>query len=820
MIALDSLTARIQQAQGHIAQLLAQGSWAEARAHCVHSFQETAAPVFWALEAQACLGLGDGDAAVRLISRAVEALPDDPNLRLFRFNLLMQTGWYGPALEEGDWLLERYPNHAGILANRALANFQTQCYYSAAHDADRAIAAGLNQPAAYVNKVAALMALGRAEAALQAVDSGLALFPEDRQLWVNRTSVLFNLGLRGEALSHAEKCAARDPEDALVKASLQEMRLACATDLLDAHLLADTVKRLGARELVASLLDEATLSQALLPYLVSQNESTAALAQAALRFLIRAMRYPEILEAASQVPEWLAQTYGWRASRVLALAATGQRAAAHAAYAAMSAEDIRELVPFYERALGTLPDDADGSGLPDRLDLDAVRIDDLMRQFERCQWSHWYENIIEIGALCQERLNSGERLPARPFHLVFLPFDQAFHAQCIQTEGDRIHKKYRETAGGWTFPDDGRSRQHDPDQRIRLGYVSGDLRNHATSHLMSRLFEYHDRQQFEVRVYALRGGDGSIYHHRAWHHADAWIDLGRLSEQDAAQRILDDQVDILVDMHGYTRLGRPGIFQYRPAPVQVAWLVYPGSTGLHDIDYIVADPWVLPPKDQSYYREQALYLPHCYQMNDDHPRVATVPIARADEGLPDEAVVYCAINQPLKYDPGTFARWMRIVRQVPGSVLWCGDGSREYRANLLQAAESHGCAGSLRFARRLGKAEHLARLALADLYLDTTYCNAHTSASDALWAGVPVLTCPGSSFQSRVAASLLATLNLPRLIASNAQEYEQRAIEIGLNRQHLAELKQRVAESRTRSPLFNARGYVAALEQAYREIVQ
>lgn len=368
--------------------------------------------------------------------------------------------------------------------------------------------------------------------------------------------------------------------------------------------------------------------------------------------------------------------------------------------------------------------------------------------------------------------------------------------------------------------------------RLRLGYLSCDFHQHATAYLMTGVIEAHDRRDFEVVAYAWGRPDASPVGRRIRAAFDRVVDIGPLAHADAARRIYDDGVDILIDLKGYTEGARPAVLAARPAPVQVSYLGYPGPLGVDHVDYVIADPVVLPFDRQADYHERIVHLPGCYQPNDDRRAIGPAG-SRAEAGLPPRGFVFCCLNAPHKITGDFFDIWMRLLRAVPGSVLWLldplsgpgsgsgsgGEAEGGLRANLRAAARARGVAAErLVFAPSLPHAAHLGRHALADLFLDTLPYNAHTAASDALWAGLPVLTCRGDTFAGRVAASLLTVSGLPELIADDPAAYEAQALRLATTPDLLAALRARLVAGRASNPLFATGAYTAALETAYRRM--
>jgi predicted O-linked N-acetylglucosamine transferase (SPINDLY family) len=358
--------------------------------------------------------------------------------------------------------------------------------------------------------------------------------------------------------------------------------------------------------------------------------------------------------------------------------------------------------------------------------------------------------------------------------------------------------------------------------RIRLAYVSSDLRDHAISHLLIGVLERHDRDRYEVHAVALQADTGhSEIGARLRRAVQHYHDVTALGDAAVAQRMRDCGIDVAVDLNGYTTGARPGIFAHRAAPVQVNYLGYAGTLGAPYMDYLIADEVVIPAGHEQWYSEQVVRLPHCYLPNDDQREIAPAP-SRAQAGLPPEGLVLCAFGNAYKINPPVFDIWMRLLRERPGSVLWLRGIAAEACANLRREAGSRGVdAARLVFAPQVASmAEHLGRQGLADLYLDTYPYNAHSTACDMLWAGVPVLTCAGASFASRVAASALTAVGLPELITHSLSEYERLALELTGQPGALPALCARLAQNRTGAPLFDTQGYTRALERAYASMHQ
>jgi protein O-GlcNAc transferase len=359
--------------------------------------------------------------------------------------------------------------------------------------------------------------------------------------------------------------------------------------------------------------------------------------------------------------------------------------------------------------------------------------------------------------------------------------------------------------------------------RIRVAYISADFRNHVVARFMAPLYERHDRQHFDLIGVSLSADDGSAVVARCKAALDHFVDGSRLGDQDIAAGLRELEVDIAVDLTGYTQGCRPGIFARRPAPAQVNLLGFPGTLGVPWIDYLIADEFVVPESLGHLYTESIVRLPDCFQVNDEHRQAhwGDGSSTRATAGLPACGAILCCFSNHYKLNPGMFDIWMRVMCAAPDSTLWLLGNEPGQQRRLQQAAEARGVsARRLVFAARLSYEEHLARLSLADLFLDTLPFNAGATASDALWARVPVLTCAGEAFAARMAGSLLRAIDMPDLITQNPIEYEQLAIELLSAPGRLAELRTRLAGNRHSSALFDGERYCRHLEDGYRLIVQ
>jgi predicted O-linked N-acetylglucosamine transferase (SPINDLY family) len=355
--------------------------------------------------------------------------------------------------------------------------------------------------------------------------------------------------------------------------------------------------------------------------------------------------------------------------------------------------------------------------------------------------------------------------------------------------------------------------------KLRVAYVSADFCDHPVAHLLVGVLERHDRERFEVIGVLLRPRGAGRFEQRVLEAFDRCIDAVGMSDAEVAARLRAEGVDIAVDLMGFTEGMRPGIFAHRAAPVQVNYLGYAGTSGAPYMDYVVADAVAVPPDQECWFSERVWRLPHCYLPTDDHRSVGPSP-TRTAAGLPARGFVFCAFTKAHKIVPSMFHLWMRLLRGSAGSVLWLRDMGRGSAAHLIDTAQRCGVDGArLIFAPRVADtALHLGRLALADLYLDTLPYNAHSTACDALWAGVPVVTVAGKSFASRVAASVVAAAGLSELVTDSLESYERCAQTLVEQPGRLAALRARVARAREESPLFDTARYTRDLEAAFRRM--
>jgi protein O-GlcNAc transferase len=432
----------------------------------------------------------------------------------------------------------------------------------------------------------------------------------------------------------------------------------------------------------------------------------------------------------------------------------------------------------------------------------------LHMKMHLCEWSDLNSHVAKLIA------DIGQNRPATPPHGVFGLVDRlSIQRQAAQTWANRMYRA-REP----TLPP--RLVRKNAGHRIRVGYFSADFHQHATTSLIAEMLERHDRSSFEIVGFSFGPDVRDAMRERVSAGFDRFFDVRANPGRDIARLSRDLGVDIAVDLKGYTEHERTDIFSHRAAPIQVNYLGYPGTLGAEFMDYIIADPVVIPAESRAGYQEKIAYLPHSYQVNDRKRRIEEAPPSREELGLPATGFVFCGFHSVYKIAPGTFDGWMRILKQVDGSVLWLLGNRETSVRNLRREAAARGVsADRLLFAPTpRPHAEHLARQRAGDLFLDTAPCNAHTTASDALWVGLPVLTLAGESFAARVAASLLCAIGMPDLIAETQEEYEALAVDIATNPVLLRQLRDKLEANRLTTPLFDTEKFTRHLEDAYRQM--
>ena len=673
------------------------------------------------------------------------------------------------------------PRHFDALCRLGLIQLQS----GRAADAERLLAAAIRLrpqiPESYYVHGCALQHQQRHEEALRSFAQALVIRPDYLEVRNNRGVSLLTLGRYDEALSCFDRVLAASPGLALV-----ETNRAAALSGLSRHqeALEASERAIAGNPNVAlswyakgaALAGLERFKEALAAFEQSLALNPHAIEALSYRGVSLAMlgRHADAIEsynAALQVAPGNIDILHNRATSLLALKRYSE--------AMSDCETVLRADPGYKYARGTL-----------------VHC--------RLQLGDWRDLQKETDAVLAA-LRAG-RQALFPLHCALISDAESDQLQC-----SRIWTRHDCPASPsplW------RGERYDHD-RIRVAYVSADFRMHAVANLMAGVFEQHDKARFETCAISLSDENDSMSD-RLRNAFDRFIPVHGREDRDIARLMRDMEIDIAVDLMGYTEGSRTRIFAQRPAPVQAVHLGFPGTMGASYIDYIIADPILVPPESQVHYAEKVVYLPHCYMPGDDSRGIARPP-SRSEAGLPETGFVFCSFNLVAKITPTMFDVWMRLLRSVEGSVLWLARASAVAAGNLRREAEARGVDGArLIFAAFAANPdEHLARLSLADLFLDTLPYNAHAGGSDALWAGVPIVTCKGSTFAGRVGASLSNAIELPELITASLDEYEALALRLARDPAMLAGIKAKLMRNRQAEPLFDTKRFTRNLEAAY-----
>jgi predicted O-linked N-acetylglucosamine transferase (SPINDLY family) len=424
-----------------------------------------------------------------------------------------------------------------------------------------------------------------------------------------------------------------------------------------------------------------------------------------------------------------------------------------------------------------------------------------------CLWESYAQDFEKILI----KINKNEKA-IRPFPSLALISDPKVQKRIAENfSKSRFHKSI----------DVSIPKKTNKENKIRVGYFSPDFRSHAVASLISELFEEHDRHKFEIHAFYFGPNTNDEMNLIIKSAVDYYHDVRSLGHKDVALLARKVKLDIAVDLCGYTQDCRPEIFAERAAPTQINYLGYPGTMGVDFMDYIIADKTIIPKKNQEHFSEKIIYMPNSYQVNVSSKDLTEIQFTRQEFGLPQEGFVFCCFNNSYKITPSVFKSWMKILQGVNGSVLWVFESNKNSVKNLKDAAVKHGVSKDrLIFASHMSVEKHLNRIRLADLFLDTLPYNAHTMGSDTLRMGIPLLTCMGETLASRVAASLLFSLNLPEMVTITLEEYVSVAIKLATNQQEILKIKHKLSRNVLSSSLYNTRKFSKDLENAYLQIYE
>ncbi len=724
--------------------------------------------------------------AIEDYSRALKIRPQHAQSHFNRANALQKLKRLDEALDGYAQALTMRPDFSEALYNRANALHDLGRFEEALTAYESALKCTPNNAEAHGNRGNTLQALKRYQEALESYDRSVKLAPDDAEAYFNRGNALQALKRNDEALESYERAVQIRP------------------DFADAHYnRGNALKEIKRLEAALDAYDRALQYK---PDFADAHFNRGTV----LKDLNRPEAAQQSYDRALRINPQYAEAYNSLGNLLQVL------------------NRFEEALDSYDRALAIWPDYADAYANRGIVLGELRRYEDALGSFERALWikpdsewvfgpwlhtkmqlCEWGDFEAQIGELTAKILHDKKASP--PFPVLALVDDPALQRRAVEAW---VAGKYPVNR---SLPPIARGARH---EKIRIGYFSGDFRNHPVSMLTADLIETHDRSRFEVIAFSFGADPQDELRRRMERAFDRFIDVRDKSDAEIAQLARQMEIDIAVDLGGFTDGGRPSLFALRAAPLQVSYIGYLGTMGADYMDYLIADATTVPEEHRQHYAEKIAYLPS-YQANDSKRVIADKRFTREELGLPSTGFVFCCFNAIYKITPQSFSSWMRILGQVEGSVLFLLAENGRVERNLRNEAGVRGIAAErLIFGKRLPVPEYLARYRSADLFLDTLPYNAGTTASDALWAGLPVLTQRGESFASRIAASLLNAIGLPELITTTSQQYESTAIELANNPGRLAAIRENLQRNITSTPLFDTRLFARHIEAAYAQMYE
>jgi predicted O-linked N-acetylglucosamine transferase (SPINDLY family) len=769
----------------------------------------------WFNRGLALHAVGRYDQAIASFDRAIASKPDLVQAHRSRANMLSDLGRNAEAIEGYDRVLAIEPDAVEDWFNRGLVLHAVGRHEDAIASFDRAIAGKDDFAQAHLARARVLSDLGRYKDAFEGVDILLAIEPDLAEAWLDRGHIFYELKRYDDALAAYDRALALKPKLAAawlgqgnVHAEVKQhddaipaydRALALKPDLAEAWLGRGNVdakfkrhdQARAAYDRAVALkpdLADAWLGRGNISFEFKQHADALAaygralalkpkLAEAWLgRGNVHAelKRYNDALACYEQALTLKPDLADAWVGRGIVYAELNQHSDAFAAY-----DHALKLNPDVEYAVGSR----------------------LHAKLQMCDWTDFDTDAAQLLSMVRE----GKRASV-PFALLSLPSTAADQLQCA--------KRFMQDRAAFSPIWRGGVSSH---ERIRVAYLSADFRNHAVAQLTVGLFEQHDRSRFEVTGISIGPAADSALRCRLERAFEHFIDVANKTDEEIANLIQGHEIDIAIDLMGHTQNGRLGILAHRAAPIQVHYIGYAGTIGTDHLDYILADSTIIPEEHRGFYAEQVVWLPNSYLASDNRRIISPRAPTRRECGLPEDGFVFCSFNNPYKIEPKIFQLWMRLLRATPNSVLWLSESNAKAVTNLRREAQRCGISPQrLIFAPRIPEnSDHLARQRLADLFLDTLPYNAHSTASDALWAGLPVLTCLGETFAGRVAASLLHAIGLPELVTTSFDDYEALALSLAHDPSRLAAIKARLARNRDTHPLFDTKRSCRHIEAAY-----
>jgi protein O-GlcNAc transferase len=734
----------------------------------------------WLVRGRFLFDLGRYGDALAAYDRALAFAPGLVEAWLGRGTACVQLGYPDEASTAYDRVLNVKPDLAEAWLARGTLNYDRSRYDDALADYDKALALTPDMAEAWQGRGIVLAKRNEAQNALAAYDKAMALNPDLAEAWLGRGNVQTTLEQYDDALAAFDRALTLKP--ALAEAW---------------HGRSIILGKLGRHSEALPACEKA----------LELNRGFAAAWHNRGNILAEIKQYTDALAAYNAAlalkPDFAEAWHG----RALALAAFSQYREALAA-----SEEAVKLAPDLAEAWAGLGDilmvvsrhreafAAFDKALAIKPGLRNVEGSRLFAKMHLCNWTDLDTDIEHL----LKSVRAGQAASV-PFAFLSVPSTPEEQLQCA--------KRYIADLPQWPRL---QQRSSTPHKRIRVAYLSADLHEHATAHLTAGLFEEHDKSRFEVTAISFGPDDNSALRGRLKNAFERFVDVRSKNEQDIAELIKDLEIDIAVDLKGFTVNERISILARRPAPVQVSYLGYAGTMAADFYDYVIADRHVIPQDQFAFYSEKVVWLPDTYQVNDSQRRIAERTPTRSGCGLPENAFVFCNFNNSFKITPEVFHAWMRLLKGRANSVLWLIDSHGSAAENLRRECAASGVSPDrLVFAEKMPPADHLARHRQADLFLDTLPYNAHTTTSDALWAGLPVLTCVGPAFAGRVAASLLHAVGLPELVTGSLADYEALASQIAADPSLCASLKGKLAGNRESTALFDTKRFTRNIEAAY-----
>ena len=716
-------------------------------------------------------------------STSSQSPPHDTVSKLFK---LYNQGELSAVVEIAQALVQQYPGNLNIWSVLGAAQNDLGRVYEASVAFKNVTVINPNYAAGFSNLGTTLQAQGKLEEAIAAYNQALSLKPDFVEAYSNMGNALKEQGKLEEAIVAYNQALSLKPDIAEAYSNMGNVLEAQGKldEAIQAYSKAIALKPAfveAYNNLGNALKEQCKLEEAIVAYnqaLSLKPDIAEAYHNLGNAFQIQGKLNEAILaynQALSLKPDY-AKAYNNMGNTLLAQG------------------KLDEAIEAYNEALSLKPDYA------------AARAQKLHQQAHICDWDKVKDDLQFIADLG----TYGEVVP--PFSL--LAIEDAPDRHRLRSENYSSKKFLQKPLTGFVRP------KQKP-ERLRIGYFSADFKEHAVAHLIAKVIETHDRDCFEVYGYSIGSASNDKMRHRLVNGFDVFHDLNGMSDKDAALLARHDKIDIAVDLTGYTMNSRPGIFAYRAAPIQINYLGFAGTLGADFMDYIVADKHLIPPENHKYFNEKTLYLPNTYMPTDDGRELSEKQMTRSDMGLPDDAFVFCCFNNNYKISSSEFDIWMRLLNKVEGSVLWLRRSNEISHLNIKNEAQKRDVNPSrIVFADRVPMDEHLARQKLADLFVDTFIYNAHTTATEALWAGLPVITKMGEGFASRVGGSLLNAVGLPELVTETEDAYEALAFELATNSRILGRIRAKLAKNRLTQPLFDTKQYTKHLENGYQQVYQ